>query len=85
MIEQIAIAFTGVTAIWLSQDSRESWRRYACLFGIVGQPFWFYSAYMAEQWGIFGMCFLYSYSWIRGIRNNWILPAKALAPFKEAK
>lgn len=37
-MEQIAIALTGVVAIWLSQDKRERWRKYACLFGLVGQP-----------------------------------------------
>lgn len=76
-MEQIAIAMTGVVAIWLSQDARESWRRWACLFGIAGQPFWFYAAYTAEQWGIFAMCFLYSYAWLKGVRNNWLKPKPA--------
>lgn len=71
-MEQIAIAMTGVVAIWLSQDARASWRRYACLFGIAGQPFWFYAAYTAEQWGIFALCFLYTYAWLKGVRNNWL-------------
>lgn len=71
-MEQVAIAMTGVVAIWLSQDKRDSWRRWACIFGIVGQPFWFYSAYTAEQWGIFGLCFLYTYAWLKGVRNNWL-------------
>lgn len=70
-MEQIAIAFTGLIAIWLSQDKRDSWRRYACLFGIVGQPFWFYSAYTNEQWGIFVLAFFYTLAWIKGIKTNW--------------
>lgn len=70
--EQIAIAFTGVIAIWLSQDKRADWRKYACLFGLIGQPFWFYSAYSAEQWGIFVLCFFYTWSWFNGFRNNWM-------------
>jgi hypothetical protein len=71
-MEQIAIGFTGVVAIWLSQQSKEEWKKYACIFGMIGQPFWFYSAYKAQQWGIFGLCFFYSYSWITGFYNNWI-------------
>jgi len=71
-MDQIAIAFTGVVAIWLSQQSNEGWKKFACLFGIVGQPFWFYSAYQAEQWGIFVLCFFYLYSWGLGVYNNWI-------------
>ena len=50
MIEQIAIALTGVVAIFLSQSKSEKARKYACLFGLAGQPFWFWSAYSAEQW-----------------------------------
>jgi len=72
MIEQIGIALLGVTAIWLSQDKRESFRRWACIFGLMAQPFWFYTTYKAGQWGIFCLCFLYSYSWLRGVKNNWL-------------
>lgn len=71
-MEQLAIMFTGVTAIWLSQDSDQNRRKYACLFGLAGQPFWFYSAYTAEQWGIFTLCFLYTWAWVKGFRNNWM-------------
>jgi len=71
-MDQIAIALTGVIAIWLSQDERESWRKYACLFGLVGQPFWFYSTYTAEQWGIFVLCIFYTFAWLKGFRNNWL-------------
>lgn len=71
-MEQILIAFTGVTAIWLTQQSKESWKRYACLFGLAGQPFWFYSAWEAQQWGIFFLCCFYTYSWGLGVKNNWL-------------
>jgi len=71
-MEQVAIAFTGVIAIWLSQDSREGWRRWACIFGLVGQPFWFYAAWHAQQWGIFALCFLYTLAWAKGFRNGWL-------------
>ncbi len=70
-MEQIVIAFTGVIAIWLTQQKNEKWKKFACLFGIIGQPFWFYSAYTNEQWGIFILCIFYTYSWLLGIKNNW--------------
>ena len=72
MISQIMLAVTGVTAIWLTQQGNESIKKYACLFGMAGQPFWFYSAYTAEQWGIFVLCLFYTYSWGVGIKNNWL-------------
>lgn len=70
-MEQAFIALTGGIAIWLTQQKRQDWKRFACIFGIVGQPFWFYSAYKAEQWGIFVLTLFYTYSWLVGIRNNW--------------
>lgn len=78
MIEQIAIALTGIIAIWLTQQHRECWKKYACLFGIAGQPFWFYSAYQAEQWGILLLTFLYTYSWLLGFKNNWIVNTNSI-------
>lgn len=72
MIEQVAIAATGATAVWASQDTREQVRKWACIFGLIGQPFWFYAAYTAGQWGIFAVCFLYAFAWGRGFYNHWV-------------
>jgi len=71
-MEQIAIALTGGLAIWLTQQSNEGWKKYACILGLLGQPFWFYSAYMAEQWGILALTLFYTYSWFVGFKNNWM-------------
>lgn len=71
-IDQVAIFFTGVTAIWLSQDPREDHRRWACILGLVGQPFWFYMAWSTEKMGVFLLCFLYTLSWWRGFRHFWL-------------
>lgn len=72
MIEQILILFTGVPAIYLSQSGDHQQRRYACLFGLAGQPFWLMSAWKAEQWGILFLSVLYALSWGRGLYVNWI-------------
>ena len=71
MIEQIIIGITGAFAAYLSQTTGR-YARYACLFGMVGQPFWFYSSYKAEQWGIFILCFFYAFAWAQGIKNYWL-------------
>lgn len=71
-MEQIGIAFTGAVAVFLSQDSRETWRRWACIFGMAGQPFWFYATFKAEQWGMFALCVLYAAAWARGINTHWL-------------
>jgi hypothetical protein len=72
MLEQVAIALTGVVAIYLSQDKREERRKWACIFGLLSQPFWFYAAWKAQQWGMLGLNVLYAYSWFRGFMINWV-------------
>jgi hypothetical protein len=73
-VEQFAIAITGGVAIWLTQQGNSNIKKYACLFGMVGQPFWIYSAYNADQLGILALSIFYTYSWWVGIKNNWIIP-----------
>ena len=41
-------------------------------FGLAGQPFWFYTTWQAEQWGIFILSFFYAGAWAKGIYNYWI-------------
>jgi len=71
-MEQIAIALFGVTAVFLSQSQDANQRKYACIFGLIGQPFWFYSAWISGQWGIFALCFLYTWAWAKGFWSNWV-------------
>jgi hypothetical protein len=72
VLDQLGILITGVIAVWLTQHKRESWRRWACIFGLLAQPFWFYAAWKAEQWGILAISTLYTYAWARGIRTHWL-------------
>jgi hypothetical protein len=72
MIAQIFIAVFGVTAVWLSQDSRIERRKWASIFGLLGQPFWFYAAWTTEQWGIFVLSIMYTISWLRGFKQHWM-------------
>jgi len=72
MISQIFIGLFGVGAVWLSQHNDQDLRKYACILGLLSQPFWFYSMYQSQQWGVFVMCFLYTYSWMVGFYNHWV-------------
>ncbi len=71
-MEQFAIAIFGVTAVFLSQSSVDKRRRYACIFGLIGQPFWFYAAWSSQQWGMFALCVLYTWAWGKGFWSNWM-------------
>ncbi len=73
MIAQLGIALFGVLAVWLAQDSRIERRRWAPIFGLAGQPFWFWAAWSSQQWGVFALCFLYSACWARGL-TMWRQP-----------
>jgi hypothetical protein len=79
IIPQVAIACLGVTAIFLTQSHNERVRRWACIVGISGQPFWFWATYSAEQWGIFGLTFLYASAWGKGVWMHWIKPWRSHA------
>ncbi|MBU7436495.1 hypothetical protein [Paraburkholderia fungorum] len=72
MIEQIAIGLCGVTAVFLSQDPRSSRRRWSPVFGLIAQPFWFYTTWKSHQWGIFALSFFYTFSWARGFIAHWV-------------
>ena len=72
MIEQFFIVVLSGAGAWLTQDKRESWRRWACIIGITVQPFWFYATYKAQQWGMFACSIWYTYVWLRGIHNHWL-------------
>jgi hypothetical protein len=83
MLPQIGLALTGLIAIYLTQSRSEKQRRFACIFGILGQPFWFWATYQAEQWGMFALCFLYAASWIKGFWIHWLHPTfKASYPWR---
>ncbi|MCR6650764.1 MAG: hypothetical protein NVV73_04340 [Cellvibrionaceae bacterium] len=72
MAVQALIAVLGVGAVWLSQDRRKSRQKYACIFGLLGQPLWFYATWKAGQWGIFVLSLIYTLAWLKGLQNYWL-------------
>lgn len=71
-IDQIVIAIFGVSAVWLSQDSRDRFRRFAPICGLIAQPAWLWTTYQHQQWAIFALSFVYALSWARGFIHYWI-------------
>lgn len=68
---QVIIFILSSSAIWLV-GRREKWSRYGYIAGLLAQPFWIYTSYKTQQWGIFAMSFIYIYSWSQGIYNHFI-------------
>lgn len=75
LICQICIVLFGIPAIWFVSRI-EPWKKWGYIIGICGQPFWVYTAYTHEQWGIFLLALGYTYSWGQGIYYYWIVPAR---------
>ncbi|AUT76698.1 hypothetical protein [Paraburkholderia hospita] len=72
-VEQVFIGLCGALAIYLSQDSRIRWRRWACIFGLAAQPFWFDMAWRAHQYGVLALSLVYAASWARGLAAHWLM------------
>lgn len=70
-ILQAGLLITSAIAIYLTQQGDQELAAYASIFGLVGQPFWFYTSYKAKQWGVFVLSFFYAYSWGLGFYNYW--------------
>lgn len=72
IICQIGIMIFGATAVFLV-GTKGKWRRWGYVCGMCAQPFWYWTTWENQQWGIFFLCFFYSFSWINGFRNhfNW--------------
>lgn len=70
MIQSI-ILILSASSIWLV-TRQENWKKYGYLIGLAAQPFWAYSSFVNEQWGIFALTLFYTYSWSQGVYNYFI-------------
>lgn len=74
LLVQLGIAITGVLAAWVNQDPRDQVRRWGCLFGLAGQPFWVWAAVDAHQWGVLAVTLCYTVAFLRGVWHFWWSP-----------
>ncbi len=75
-IDHIAIALLGALPAWLSQSHAHSVRRWACIFGMLGVPFWLYASWKAQQWVLLVASVLYALAWLKGLYIHWLAPDK---------
>jgi len=74
---QTAILISGLAAIWLATHQCPKHQRYACLFGLAGQPFWIVSAYTTEQWGILVLAIMHVIVWASSFHRHWLNTIKS--------
>jgi len=70
-ISQIGIAIFGVTAIILISKKN----KWGFVFGLLSQPFFFVTSLVNEQWGLFFLSIIYTFSWMFGI-YEWFFKNK---------
>jgi hypothetical protein len=70
-ISQFFIFIFGITSIILVARKN----KWGFVFGALAQPFWFLTAFLNEQWGVFFVSFAYAASWIYGI-YEWFFKDK---------
>ncbi len=63
IISQVAIVFLGAGAIILVAKKN----KWGFVLGLASQPFWYITAFINEQWGVFLVSFIYTTSWCLGI------------------
>ena len=63
IIAQIGITIFGLLGIILVAKKI----KWGFVFGFLSQPFWFLTAYLNEQWGVFILSLAYTFSWCLGI------------------
>ena len=76
-VVQICIVIFGVGAIWLANDRREHYRRWAPIAGLLGQPAWIVAAIQSGQMGVLLVSLLYTVAWGRGFWMQWIEPRRS--------
>lgn len=65
MVAQAGVFFFGALAIILVARKN----KWGFFFGLLSQPFWFATAFINHQWGVFLVSIAYSISWIYGLYN----------------
>lgn len=63
IIAQIGITIFGILAIFLVARKN----KWGFVFGLISQPFWFITAIVNEQWGVFALSIVYLANWIYGM------------------
>ena len=63
---QLALAFFGLTSLWMAMGRNSTAKRWAPLVGLAGQPFWFAFAFSVDGWGLVVLCTAYTAVYARG-------------------
>lgn len=76
-IQQILLAlFTLPSMFCTQQRPGHPLLKWACILGLLSQPFWFWSSISAGQYGIVAVNVGATLIWFRGLWTFWIEPRR---------
>jgi nicotinamide riboside transporter PnuC len=80
VIAQVGIPIFGFSAMFLVARKN----KWGFVLGLLAQPFWFFTAYTHDQWGIILNSIVYSAIWVYGI-YKWFWGEKAIDKPEETR
>ena len=72
--EQYIIFFLGLSSIYGVNAKDAQLAKWGPICGLIAQPFWIYTTYLNQQYGILLLSILYLHAWYTGVlryRNEW--------------
>ncbi len=70
--DQLLLAMTGVTALWLVTRESKKAKRWAPVFGLSSQPLWFYTFWTHGQYGSLFLNVCYAVIWATAFYREWL-------------
>lgn len=63
VIAQLGVGILGSSAVILIAKKN----KWGFVVGLLSEPFWFITAFLNQQWGVFFLSIIYACIWIYGI------------------
>ena len=73
---QLALAFFGLSAMFMATGHNPRARRWAPIVGICGQPFWVIFSIQTHAWGLLALSAVYTAVYVRGAILQWRGPCQ---------
>ena len=68
---QFVITCTGMGSLYFMASQEASKRLLGGAIGLFGEPFWFATAYINNQYGVMVLVFIYGVAWTRVVWTNY--------------
>jgi len=69
---QVMIGVCGLATLFLVTAKDPGMRKLASPMGLLAQPFWIYTTYLHEQWGVLVLTMIYAVRWGQVFIREWI-------------